>query len=119
MSRHTFQARRAFTLIEVLIVVAIMGILMGLALVGINAARNTIVSGAIAMEVQSLATAVDAYKTKYGTYPPDGYSRSAFEAHFRSVFQTFNRPSSHALYASVLGKTTESVMDPAEALCSV
>lgn len=130
MSRHTFQARRAFTLVEVLIVVAIIGILMGLALVGINAARKSIQGSAISMEIQSLSTAVEAYKTKFQAYPPDGSSMTAFESHFRSRFPNIASTEFTILYSvansnvpttgpdpvTAVDPSDTGVMDPAEAL---
>lgn len=116
MSRHTYQARRAFTLVEVLIVVAIIGILMGLALVGVNAARKAIQARAIALEVTAIAQAVEGYKQKYQNYPPDGSSLTAFRAHFQQVFPNMS-PQEFIDLASV-AKTPDSdgIMDPAEAL---
>lgn len=116
MSRQTFQARRAFTLVEVLIVVAIIGILMGLALVGVNAARKAIQARAIALEVTAIAQAVEGYKQKYQSYPPDGSSLAAFRAHFQQIFP--NIPNQEFLDLASVSKTpdTDGIMDPAEAL---
>jgi type II secretory pathway pseudopilin PulG len=58
--------------VELLIVMAILGILAGLLAWGVNAARVAILKRAQAFEVQSIASAVEAYRTKYGDYPPDG-----------------------------------------------
>ena len=116
MNRQKATQRPAFTLVEVLIVIAIIGVLMGLAVTAVNVARRTIQARSIALEVESIAQAVEAYKTKFGSYPPDGYSRAAFETHFRSVFPNIQPSEFTVLYASVAGKTADSVMDPAEAL---
>ena len=77
---------RGFTLVELLIVMAILGILAGLLAWGVNAARVSILKRAQAFEVQSIASAVEAYRTKYGDYPPDGSSWPVMEAHLRKAF---------------------------------
>ena len=71
---------------ELLVVMAILGILAGLLAWGVNAARVAILKRAQAFEVQSIASAVEAYKTKYGDYPPDGSSWPVMEAHLRKAF---------------------------------
>ncbi|MCE2786113.1 MAG: type II secretion system GspH family protein, partial [Pirellula sp.] len=71
---------------ELLIVMAILGILAGLLAWGVNAARVSILKRAQAFEVQSIASAVEAYRTKYGDYPPDGSSWPVMEAHLRKAF---------------------------------
>jgi type II secretory pathway pseudopilin PulG len=72
--------------VELLIVMAILGILAGLLAWGVNAARVAILKRAQAFEVQSIASAVEAYRTKYGDYPPDGSSWPVMEAHLRKAF---------------------------------
>lgn len=71
---------------ELLVVMAILGILAGLLAWGVNAARVAILKRAQALEVQSIASAVEAYRTKYGDYPPDGSSWPVMDAHLRKAF---------------------------------
>ena len=65
---------------------AILGILAGLLAWGVNAARVSILKRAQAFELQSIASAVEAYRTKYGDYPPDGSSWPVMDAHLRKAF---------------------------------
>ena len=83
---HLRRLRRGFTLVELLVVMAILGILAGLLAWGVNAARVSILKRAQAFEVQSIASAVEAYRTKYGDYPPDGSSWPVMDAHLRKAF---------------------------------
>jgi len=78
--------RRGFTLVELLIVIAILGILVGLLSWGVNAARVSILKSAQAAEMASISNAVEAYRTKYGDYPPDGSLWPVMEAHLRKAF---------------------------------
>jgi prepilin-type N-terminal cleavage/methylation domain-containing protein len=61
----------AFTLIEMLVVISIIGVIaalvVGLAPAAGRAMRQSRVKG----ELQQLMTAIDEYKAKYGHYPPD------------------------------------------------
>ena len=83
---HLRRLRRGFTLVELLVVMAILGILAGLLAWGVNAARVSILKRAQAFELQSIASAVEAYRTKYGDYPPDGSSWPVMDAHLRKAF---------------------------------
>lgn len=82
--KRTF--RQGFTLVELLIVIAILGILVGLLSWGVNAARISILKRAQTAEIASIASAVEAYRNKYGDYPPDGSSWPVVEAHLRKAF---------------------------------
>lgn len=114
--KNALIARNGFTLIEVLIVIAIIGVLTGLTITAISAGSRVVQARAIALEVASLEQAVEAYKTKFGSYPPDGSSSTAFQAHFRALFPNI-APSEFAALSSVANSNSPAgVMDPAEAL---
>ncbi len=62
--------RRAFTLVELMVVIVIIGIIAGFALPAIFSAVKAARQGAYKLEVDTLADAVEKYRTKYGDYPP-------------------------------------------------
>jgi prepilin-type N-terminal cleavage/methylation domain-containing protein len=67
----TLTGQGAFTLIELLVVIAIIGLLAGLAVgLSINVKRSSTISR-IRAELRQLETAIEAYKGKFGHYPPD------------------------------------------------
>jgi prepilin-type N-terminal cleavage/methylation domain-containing protein len=83
---HRLATQAGFTLIEVLMVIAIIGVLVGLLVPAVNIARRKVQQSAIVFEVQTLANSIEQYKTKFGEYPPDGSSASVFKRHIRKVF---------------------------------
>lgn len=122
--KHLSRNRQGFTLIEVLIVITIIGILVGLLIPAVGIAYRSIKKSAIAMEVMAIADAVEKYNQKYGDYPPDGSSRTAFERHCRKVFPQISSREILDVYATVANNQAPSlsaaaefrVMDPPEAL---
>lgn len=75
-SRPAASVRRAaaFTLIELLTVIAIIAVLAGL-LVGLAPIATTRIREArLKGELNDLVTSIEAYKAKYGVYPPDSYN---------------------------------------------
>jgi len=63
--------RRAFTLIEMLTVIVIIGILASLITAAAIHARNSVKITMIRKDVSDLQQALEAYKLKYGEYPPE------------------------------------------------
>ncbi len=63
--------RQAFTLVELLMVVAIIGILIGLITAAAIAARGAARRAARRVEMSQLDKAVEDYKSQRGEYPPD------------------------------------------------
>ena len=63
---------RAFTLIELLIVIAIIGILMALLFPAVNGAIDAARKAQAKNDVTQIATAVTAYETEYGKLPITG-----------------------------------------------
>ena len=63
--------RSGFTLVELLVVITIIGILTGLVTGAAIVARRRAKIATVVMEVKQLETACQAYKEKFGEYPPD------------------------------------------------
>lgn len=63
------KSSRAFTLIELLIVIAIIGILMALLFPAVNSAIDSARRAQAKNDVVQIATAVTAYETEYGRLP--------------------------------------------------
>lgn len=63
--------QHGFTLVELLVVITIIGILAGLALVGISRAVTSAREAAMAFELGQIEQALHNYKSKMGRFPPD------------------------------------------------
>jgi general secretion pathway protein G len=63
-------ARGGFTLIEVLLVVAILGILAGVVVVNFAGKQKKAMIDACRSSIQSICTAVDMYEVDTGRFPP-------------------------------------------------
>ncbi len=66
-----FLAPRAFTLVEMLVVITIIGILAALGTGAVMHAIHTAKVAVIGVEMNQLDAACKAYKEKFGEYPPD------------------------------------------------
>lgn len=61
----------AFTLIEMLVVIAIIGILATMVLTGVPGVAKRREMSRLRAELSELVTAIEEYKARYGSYPPD------------------------------------------------
>jgi len=67
--RRAGSGRRGFTLAELLVVLSIMGLLAGLLLGVVSAAKRRAATQRIAGDIQAICQALEAYKADFGAYP--------------------------------------------------
>ena len=78
--------RSGFTLVEMLVVIVIIGVLAGLVLPAINAAREAARRAGIVMEISNLHSAMQDYRNTYSSYPPNASDAPAMVRHFKKSF---------------------------------
>ncbi|MCX6859961.1 MAG: type II secretion system protein [Verrucomicrobia bacterium] len=90
----------AFTLLELLVVMSIIGILAGM-VVGLAPVASTKMKEArVRTELQQLVTLIESYKSRFGVYPPDGVRRVLVEG---QGFQTLSNPALSPLFYELSG----------------
>ena len=92
ISQDTLPRRRGFTLVEILVVIAIIGLLVGLLLPAVNAARRSVKRTRIKLEMTQLVAALENFKTNVGggQYPPDGTNAADFLQFLKAAFPRVN-----------------------------
>ncbi|MBL8830593.1 MAG: prepilin-type N-terminal cleavage/methylation domain-containing protein, partial [Planctomycetaceae bacterium] len=94
-------SRTAFTLVEVLIVIAIIGMLAGLGTAAVRMALSKARQAAVFIEIDQLSQALNAYKERTREYPPafaetnangelDYSNKKRFIQHLLFAFPGFN-----------------------------
>lgn len=89
-------ARRGFSLIELLIVMAIIAILAGMLMAGVQRARTVARRTSAANDISQLAAACQAFKQQFGFYPPDTYTITSTPGDSDPVKRMFPRAASFA-----------------------
>lgn len=77
---------RGFTLVEVLVVIAIITIVMGITIPAVTSMIAKGKTATIRAEISGIEKAVQQYLEKYGDYPPDFSSWSVVERHYNKLF---------------------------------
>ena len=102
--------RSAFTLVEMLVVIAVIGILAAALLPAVFSAIARAKVTSISQELTNLSQAIEVYKTKRGDFPPDFSNLAAVSNHLLKSYRG-NTVSIGMLQAAPFDK-----LDPAEAL---
>lgn len=78
--------RRGFTLVEILIVIAIIGVLAGLITTAAMSAMKAAKRTRIKVEIDNISAAFQQYKNDHGSFPPNMNDTTAMKRHFRKAF---------------------------------
>lgn len=70
LKSETRDSRAGFTLVEILLVVAILGILAGVAVVSLKGRTQAANITAARTSIQAISTAIDTYEVDNGIFPP-------------------------------------------------
>ena len=91
----------AFTLVEILVVISIIGILSAIAIPAVMKGLQTVKAGAIKLEVNSISEAIEQYKSLHNDYPPDFSSWSVIDKHYNKAFPRMTADERELLYRLV------------------
>lgn len=84
--RPSHSASGGFTLVEILVVIAIIGIIVAIAVPGIGKAIARANTVKMKLEAGALEDALEKYEQKYGDYPPDFSDWTVVERHYTTIF---------------------------------
>jgi prepilin-type N-terminal cleavage/methylation domain-containing protein len=94
-------ARRAFTLVELLTVIVIIGILVGLISAAVFAALKSARSAAVSLEIYAMDRAMKQFRDTYGDYPPSNMTSSNSDAVASFLRRAFPRYAGSATNATL------------------
>ncbi|MDR3234479.1 MAG: prepilin-type N-terminal cleavage/methylation domain-containing protein [Planctomycetaceae bacterium] len=83
---------KAFTLVELLVVVVIIGILAVIITAAVAGALRSAKQARIGIELSQIATAIELYKNEFGEYPPDMFDDTALVRHVKKRWPRFELP---------------------------
>ena len=96
------KTRRAFTLVEILVVIAIIGILVTLVTVAVAGAMRAGKRARIGVEMNQIAMALEHSKAEFGEYPPDLFDDAALVRYVKKRWPRYELPqgnvNSHAAF---------------------
>jgi prepilin-type N-terminal cleavage/methylation domain-containing protein len=117
MTTHSpIPARRGFTLVEMLVVIAIIAVLIGLLLPALSGAINAARRTRMSLEISNLANSVEAYKNKFGDYPPGFRSKATFTQHVRKCYPRIDPSHFNQVTNQIWGNGGTPTMDESEAI---
>ena len=100
LRRHD-ASQGAFTLVEMLVVLVIIGLLAGLTTTVVVSARRSVNSSVVSMMEAQLSVALDEYKNRYGEYPPDFSDPDAVMRHVRKRWPRYYVPDYDCFLADI------------------
>jgi type II secretion system protein G len=103
---------RGFTLVEMLVVLAIIGVLVALLIPSVMAAVNAARRAAIAAEISALDKAVEQYKQKKGDYPPNFRQYETFIRHVRKCYPKIDGAHLNRVIQTIWNDTNFSTSNP-------
>lgn len=112
--RRAWSRSRGFTLVELLVVMAIIAVLVGLLVPAIYWARLAAMQFRITTEIANMEKGIEAYKQQFGDYPPNFDNAALLQRHLAKR-QRISSTQVTALTSFVVGGSDED-MSPAEAL---
>ena len=102
-------ARVGFTLIEMLVVIAIIGVLAALLINILPAVGETKVRKLVKAELEALVTAIVSYKEKKGFYPPDNANSPGSNSLFYELVGTMKDPPPADIFRTFAGAPLNTV----------